>query len=77
MKASRREIDYVVENILGALIGGVRREIEKGKKPPNAEALRKILEADLGARGYAIQPASNAEAARRVHLALFDGADAQ
>lgn len=53
--ATQTEVDFVVENILGALIAGAKRELAGGK-PPSPEALRKILESDLAARGWAIQP---------------------
>jgi hypothetical protein len=76
MSALPREIDYVVENILSSLVSSVRREIKKGAKAPSAANLRKILEADLAARGWSIQPIGNAkaakDAARKLSLALFE-----
>ena len=75
MSARPREIDYVVENILSSLISAAKKEIKVGAKPSPA-SLRKILEADLAARGWSIQPISNAkaahEAARKLSLALFE-----
>lgn len=76
MTAQPREIDYVVENILSSLISSVRRQVKKDGKAPSPASLRKILEADLAARGWSIQPIGNAkaakEAARKLSLALFE-----
>lgn len=63
------EAHAVVENIMGSMIGSVRKELsdgakfEKGKskKPPRAptaEGYTKILLADLAARGFAIRETS-------------------
>ncbi len=55
IKHQRHEAEFVIENVLSTLISTVRREIKNGKRAPNPAALRKIMEEDLRARGWALQ----------------------
>lgn len=56
----RMEADGVVENIIGSMIGSVRKElkdIKEGRKakPPTAAGYTKLLLADLKARGFELR----------------------
>lgn len=56
-----KEAEFVIENILGSMIGSVQRQLKaeavgKKPKPPSAAGLAKIMVADLRARGYRIAP---------------------
>jgi hypothetical protein len=53
--ATLTDADYVLENILGSMIGSAVLHAEKGKRRPTAAGYRKILIADLAARGWSIQ----------------------
>lgn len=60
-KHRQMEADGVVENVLGSIIGSVRKELKdiaegKKAKPPTAAGYAKIMRADLAARGFAVQP---------------------
>lgn len=55
MKSSRQEAEFVIENILQALISGVRKEVQRGAKPPSPAALRAIMQDDLAARGWGLR----------------------
>lgn len=51
----RLEADLVVENVLGSMLGSMRRHItKKTKKAPTAKGYAKILLQDLRARGFDI-----------------------
>ena len=48
----------VIENVMGSLIGSVRRELQ-GKRKPTAEGYAAILLDDLKARGWELREIDN------------------